>query len=155
MKEHPNRLGAYALNVEPECPAIDHRHQMAEQPHSLVVVSGSTQGASDVFRGGIVSYASEVKYSLLGVPEGPVLSADAAKAMAEGARRVLGADVALATTGVAGPAEQEGQPVGTVFLGVSMDDGDEAVRVTLPGNRNLVRRFATTSLLNMLRLRLE
>ena len=60
-------------------------------------------GASEVFRGSVVSYASEVKYDVLGVPEGPVVSAEAAEAMAVGACRVLGADVALAVTGVAGP----------------------------------------------------
>ena len=69
-------------------------------------------GASDVFRGSIVSYASEVKFDLLGVPEGPVVSEAAARQMAGGAQRVLGADVGLALTGVAGPAEQDGMPVG-------------------------------------------
>ena len=65
-------------------------------------------GASTWFRGSIVSYASEVKYDLLGVPEGPVVSGPSAEAMALGARKVLGADVGLAVTGVAGPAGQEG-----------------------------------------------
>ncbi len=114
----------------------------------------SVPGASDVFRGGIVSYASDVKFSLLGVPEGPVVSADAARAMAEGARRVLGADVALATTGVAGPAEQEGQAVGTVFLGLAMDDASEAQRVQLPGDRQRIRQYAVISAVNLLRRRL-
>ena len=101
----------------------------------------SVPGASDVFRGGIVSYASDVKFSLLGVPQGPVVSANAAKAMAEGARRALRTDVALATTGVAGPAEQEGQPVGTVFLGLAMDGVSEAQRVQLPGDRQRIRQY--------------
>ena len=69
-------------------------------------------GASDVFRGSIVSYASDVKFDVLGVPRGPVVSDDAAVAMAEGACRVLGCDVAVAVTGVAGPDTQEGVPVG-------------------------------------------
>jgi nicotinamide-nucleotide amidase len=114
----------------------------------------SVPGASDVFRGGIVCYASDVKFSLLGVPEGPVVSADAAKAMAEGARRALGADVALATTGVAGPAEQEGQPVGTVFLGLAMDGVNEAQQVQLPGDRQRIRQYAVISAVNLLRRRL-
>jgi nicotinamide-nucleotide amidase len=114
----------------------------------------SVPGASDVFRGGIVSYASDVKFSLLGVPEGPVVSADAARAMAEGARRALDADVALATTGVAGPAEQEGQPVGTVFLGLAMDGASEAQRVQLPGDRQRIRQYAVISAVNLLRKRL-
>jgi len=111
-------------------------------------------GASDVFRGGVVSYASDVKFSLLGVPEGPVVTAQAAQAMAEGARRALGADVGLATTGVAGPAEQEGQPVGTVFLGLAMDGGCEAQQVKLPGDRLRIRQYAVISAVNLLRKRL-
>ncbi len=111
-------------------------------------------GASQVFRGGIVSYASDVKFSLLGVPEGPVVTADAAIAMAEGARRALGADVALATTGVAGPAEQEGQAVGTVFLGLAMDGASEAQQLQLPGDRQRIRQYAVISALNLLRKRL-
>ncbi len=114
----------------------------------------SVPGASDVFRGSIVSYASDVKFSLLGVPEGPVVTAHAAQAMAEGARRALGADVGLATTGVAGPAEQEGQPVGTVFLGLAMDGTSEAQQVKLPGDRQRIRQYAVISAVNLLRKRL-
>lgn len=114
----------------------------------------SVPGASDVFRGSIVSYASDVKFSLLGVPEGPVVTELAARAMAEGARQMLGADVALATTGVAGPAEQEGQPVGTVFLGLAMNGVSEAQRVRLPGDRQRIRQYAVISAVNLLRTRL-
>jgi len=75
--------------------------------------------------------------------------------MAEGARRVLGADVGLAVTGVAGPTEQDGQPVGTVFFGVALPDRKpEAATARLPGNRLLIRQFSTISLLNLARLRL-
>ncbi|HEY5155033.1 MAG TPA: competence/damage-inducible protein A, partial [Acidimicrobiales bacterium] len=82
-------------------------------------------GASDVFRGSIVSYASEVKFDVLGVPRGPVVSDDAVIAMAEGACRVLGCDVAVAVTGVAGPDTQEGVPAGTVYLGLCIDGESE------------------------------
>ena len=112
-------------------------------------------GASDVFRGAVVSYASEVKFDLLGVPEGPVVSTDAAKAMALGVRKRLGADVGIATTGVAGPAEQEGQPPGTVYLGLAHRDRAEALRVRLPGDRRRVREYAVISVLNLLRLRVS
>ncbi|MGD2141352.1 MAG: competence/damage-inducible protein A [Burkholderiales bacterium] len=114
----------------------------------------SIPGASDVFRGSIVSYASDVKFSLLGVPEGPVVTMEAARAMAEGARRVLKADVALATTGVAGPAEQENQPVGTVFLGLATGDMSEAQQVRLPGDRQRIRQYAVISAVDLLRRRL-
>ena len=112
-------------------------------------------GASDVFRGAVVSYASEVKFELLGVQEGPVVSTDAAKAMALGVRERLGADVGIATTGVAGPAEQEGHPPGTVFLGLAHRDRVEALRVRLPGDRRRVREYAVISVLNLLRLRVS
>ena len=109
-------------------------------------------GASDWFRGGVVSYASDVKHSVLGVPEGPVVSAPAAGAMAEGVRRLLGADVGLGVTGVAGPDPQEGQPPGTVFMAVAAGEGPPTtVRIALPGDRPRVRQFACISLLDLLR----
>jgi len=111
-------------------------------------------GASDVFRGSIVSYASEVKFDVLGVPVGPVVSDDAAIAMAEGACRVLGADVAISVTGVAGPEPQEGVPVGTVYLGVCIDGEAESMMLRLPGDRERVRQFSTISLLDWLRRKL-
>jgi competence/damage-inducible protein CinA-like protein len=112
-------------------------------------------GASDWFRGSVVSYASEVKFDLLDVPEGPVVTADAAKAMAEGARKALGADIGLAVTGVAGPTEQDGQPVGTVFFGIAFGDTPaQASEIHLPGDRERVRQFSAISLLDLLRRRL-
>ena len=129
---------------------------VAESVTGGLITSRLTEvpGSSDVLRGGVVSYASEVKFDLLDVPEGPVVSAAAAQAMAEGVRARLGADVGIAVTGVAGPAEQEGQPVGTVFLGVAVDDAAEAVGIRLPGDRQRIREFSTISLLNLLRERL-
>lgn len=111
-------------------------------------------GAGDVVRGSIASYASEVKHDLLDVPDGPVVSDAAARAMAEGARRVLDADVGIAVTGVAGPDTQDDQPVGTVFLAVAMDDGTEVVQTRLPGDRKRIREFSTITLLDLLRRRL-
>jgi nicotinamide-nucleotide amidase len=111
-------------------------------------------GSSKWFRGAVVAYDSQVKYDLLGVPEGPVVSEAAAAAMAEGAAKVVGADVGLSVTGVAGPAEQEGQPVGTVYLGLFLDGRTEVVRTQLPGDRDRVRQFAAISLLDLLRRRL-
>ncbi len=114
----------------------------------------SVPGASEVFKGSVVSYATEVKQHVLGVPEGPVVSEEAAIAMAEGAARVLDANVGLALTGVAGPTEQDGQPVGTLFVGLCIDGVSEAAHLRLPGDRDQMRQFAVISSLNMLRLRL-
>jgi nicotinamide-nucleotide amidase len=111
-------------------------------------------GASEFFRGAIVSYDRTVKHDLLGVPPGPVVSEAAAGAMAVGAARVLGADVGLAVTGVAGPEEQDGQPVGTVWLGLALDGEVSATLVRLPGHRQQVRQLAAISLLDLLRRRL-
>ena len=108
-------------------------------------------GASGWFRGGVVSYASEVKFTVLGVPEGPVVSAEAAMAMAVGARTCLGSSVGLSVTGVAGPDLQEGQPLGTVFVGVAIGDRVVAERFMLPGDRERIRQFATINALDMLR----
>jgi nicotinamide-nucleotide amidase len=109
-------------------------------------------GASTWFRGAVVSYASDVKFSVLGVPEGPVVSSEAAAAMAAGVRDLLGADVGLGVTGVAGPESAEGHAPGTVFLGAVVgDDTPVTARVTLPGDRVRVRQFACISLLDMLR----
>lgn len=109
-------------------------------------------GASDVVRGSIVSYASDVKYNLLDVPVGPVVSEAAAAAMAVGARRVLGADVGLSLTGVAGPTEQDGMPVGTLFVGLAgMTEQPVTATLRLPGEREQMRQFSVISSLDLLR----
>lgn len=89
------------------------------------------EGASTWFRGGVVAYASEVKHDLLAVPEGPVVSPEAACAMADGVVRLLGADIAVGVTGAGGPDPQDGQPPGTVWLAVS---GAEPHQHRIPGS---------------------
>jgi len=84
-----------------------------------------------------------------------VVSEEAAREMAEAAQRVLGADIGISTTGVAGPTEQDGQPVGTVWFGIAVPGHPtHAVSTILPGDRERIRQFSTISLLNLLRLRL-
>jgi nicotinamide-nucleotide amidase len=112
-------------------------------------------GASKWFRGGVVSYASQVKFNVLGVPEGPVVSADAAEAMATGVRKLLGADVGLSVTGVAGPDEQDGQVAGTVFVGLDLGDRIENAALRLPGDRPRVRAYSAISALDVLRRSLK
>jgi nicotinamide-nucleotide amidase len=108
-------------------------------------------GASKWFRGGVVSYASDVKFDLLKVPVGPVVSAVAAEAMASGVRTLLHADVGLSVTGVAGPEEQDGQPAGTVFVGLSFGETLQHAALRLPGDRPRVRAYSAISSLDVLR----
>jgi len=112
-------------------------------------------GASDVLRGAVVSYATDVKHDLLEVPPGPVVSDEAAVAMAVGAQRVLGADVGLSLTGVAGPTEQDGMPVGTLFIGIAVPGSmPEVLDLRLPGARDVMRQLSVISALDALRRRL-
>ena len=111
----------------------------------------SVPGASDVLRGGIVSYASDVKYDVLGVPEGPVVSEAAAASMAMGVCRVLGADVGLALTGVAGPTEQDGMPVGTLCVGLADRGAVVTHTFRLPGQREQMRQMSVITALDFVR----
>jgi nicotinamide-nucleotide amidase len=109
-------------------------------------------GASDVFRGAIVSYDSEIKFDLLNVTNGLVVSESAAKEMAIGVRKTLGSDIGLALTGVAGPAEQDGVKVGTLCVGLAMPNGDvRSTTFSLPYGREQMRQFSVISALNFLR----
>ena len=105
-------------------------------------------GASKVFKGGIVSYTNEVKHNVLGVPqemldEFGAVSAPVAQAMAEGARRALGCDIALASTGVAGPdPDDRGNEVGTMFVAIATPEGS-FVRPLHLGNRPVRARLRT------------
>jgi nicotinamide-nucleotide amidase len=111
-------------------------------------------GASRAFRGSIVAYHGDAKQGLLGVPDGPVVGEAAVRAMAVGACRVLGADVSVAVTGVAGPEHLGGEPPGTVWMATSVDGVVEALRVSFPADRAQVRQFTVITVLNLLRLRL-
>ncbi len=109
-------------------------------------------GASAWFRGGVVAYDAAVKHSVLGVPAGPVVSEEAAVAMARGARRVLGAAVGLGITGVAGPDSQEGVAPGTAHVGLSVPGVGELSRaLRVPGDRQRVREYSAISALDLLR----
>lgn len=126
---------------------------------ALTTVSGS----SATYRGGVVAYATGAKASLLGVPtqllaERGAVHADVALAMAAGCRDAFGANFGVATTGVAGPTEQDGKPVGTVFVAiVGPDDvgqvgGGRVVReLLLRGDRERIRQASVTTALDMLR----
>lgn len=112
-------------------------------------------GASRSFVGGVVSYATRVKVSLLDVPadlvdEHGVVSEECALAMARGVRARLDATWGVATTGVAGPDVQEGRPVGTVWVAVAGPDGAEARELSLDGDRATIRQGTCAAALSAL-----
>ena len=113
-------------------------------------------GASDWFRGGVVSYSTDVKRELLKAGDAPAVSEQTAIGMAVGVAELLGAEVGLSLTGVAGPTEQDGEPVGTVWVGLSGPAPGAAVarRMQLYGERDQIRQIATISALDLLRRRL-
>lgn len=117
----------------------------------------SVAGASAAYRGGVVSYATDLKHRLLGVDAGLLaergaVDPDVAEAMAIGVRERLGADYGVATTGVAGPDPQDGTPVGTVWVAVATPDGVHARDAsTGPGlSRDQVRRLTVDHALRAL-----
>ena len=114
----------------------------------------SAGGASDFFRGSLVCYTNEAKRDVAGVSEailqGPgAVSEEAAAALAEGAAQKLGADLGVSTTGVAGPAEEEGKPVGTVYVGATFGGKTEARLVKGYGDRENIRRTAVNAALDL------
>lgn len=117
-------------------------------------------GASSVFHGGVVSYTNEVKHGVLGVPrelldQFGAVSAPVAEAMAEGARRALGADLAVSATGVAGPdPDDRGNPVGLVYVALAWDGGVFIRTVHAAGPRERVRTVAASHAFDLLRRRL-
>ncbi len=112
-------------------------------------------GASKWLKGGMTSYATSVKQELLSLTPGPVVSRDAAISMAIHVADLFGADIGLSFTGVAGPDTQDNQPVGRVYIGLSMPGIDpEAIELSLPGGRSLIRQLAVISGLDLLRRRL-
>ncbi len=123
---------------------------------ALAALLSSLPGASAVFRGGVVSYATDVKESVLGVSHhvlstsGPI-SAECAAAMAVGVRRVLDADWGVSTTGVAGPDRPDGHPVGQVFVGLAGPGGRvRVVELVLAGTRDQIRARTCDEVLGLL-----
>jgi nicotinamide-nucleotide amidase len=141
-------------------------HALAERQESLATVESLTggllashvvevAGASRVFRGGLVVYATEMKALLADVPEELLrergaVDPDVARALAEGGRKRCAADWCLATTGVAGPEPQDGKPVGLVYVALAGPQGSEVRRLELSGGRDLIRTASATEALRLL-----
>ncbi len=161
------RLGDIVFGVDDESMEVAVAHRLIARGLSFGVAESLTggliasrlvnvPGASSWFRGGVVAYDSQVKYDVLGVPAGPVVTESAAAAMAEGAARVTRADVGLGITGVAGPEEQEGVVPGTVFVGLVLPGQPAQTReLRVPGDRERVRQYGAISALDLLRRALD
>ncbi|MEU9506578.1 CinA family protein [Micromonospora sp. NPDC048170] len=147
-------------------PAAGVVHALSERHETLATVESLTggllaasiveiAGVSGIFRGGLVTYATDLKSRLAGVPEdlladrGPV-DPDVAVALAEGGRRRCGADWGLATTGVAGPEPQDGKPVGLVYIGVAGPSGAHVRQLDLAGGRDHIRSVTVIEALRLL-----
>lgn len=146
--------------------AGDVLRMLAERDQTLAVAESLTggmvaaeitavPGASRSFLGSVTAYATELKHRVLGVDaellaaEGAV-NAQVAAEMAAGVRRVLGASWGIATTGVAGPEPQDGQPVGTVFIAVAGPAGRKTALLRLNGSRTEIRRESVRTVLELL-----
>ncbi|MCC9146291.1 MULTISPECIES: nicotinamide-nucleotide amidohydrolase family protein [unclassified Arthrobacter] len=121
---------------------------------------GSVPGASSVLQGGVVAYQNSVKLSVLGVPaellaEAGSVDGRVAGHMAAGARRVLGADVGVSTTGAAGPEAHDGKPVGTVFVGIATSEGTSFREFHFSGDRTAIRTAACEAALSLLATALD
>jgi nicotinamide-nucleotide amidase len=116
----------------------------------LVQALARTGGSGDWLRGGVVAYHRSVKRDVLGVTATRVVSADAAAQMASGVRLLLGGDVAVAVTGVAGPDPQDGQPPGTVWLAVDLGDGPVTELLSATGTPTEICAQAVEAALRLL-----
>jgi nicotinamide-nucleotide amidase len=126
----------------------------------LAAAVTSVPGASVSYLGGMVTYATALKQTLLGVPAElvqryGVVSAECARAMAAGCRQATGATYALATTGVAGPDSQEGKPVGMVFVGIAGPHEVSTLTMELVGDRHQIQDRACREALSALAGRLR
>lgn len=113
-------------------------------------VLGRGEAAAEWYVGAVVAYDADVKFRVLGVTPGPVVTRECAREMAQGVRRLVEADVALAITGVGGPGPDEGRPAGTVHLAVATPDGTHDIHTCLPGDPAEVVAGATTLALETL-----
>lgn len=117
----------------------------------IATALAAAPSSAEWFRGSVVAYHCEVKFSVLGVPEGPVITADTARRMASRVRELLGADIAVSSTGAGGPDEEESQPPGTVFLAVATAQKCSVREFHFPGDPPDVVEQAAAEALRELR----
>ena len=121
----------------------------------VAAMLADTPGASGMLQGGVVSYQNSVKAEVLGVPRELLdtvgaVDGQVAEAMAAGARRICGADIGVATTGVAGPEPHGGKDVGSVYIGIATAEGSASYGYSFEGNRPEIRGQACAAALERL-----
>jgi competence/damage-inducible protein CinA-like protein len=162
-------LGQHVFGVDDETPQSVAIRMLVERGLTLATMESATggllaslltdvPGSSNAFRGGLVSYATDLKEQW-GVPAEVLaahgaVSIETARAMAEAARERTGANIGISITGVAGPDEQEGKPVGTVHIAVASPDGIRDTSQQFRGPRGEIKLRAAYTALNLLRLHL-
>ncbi|HXG27120.1 MAG TPA: nicotinamide-nucleotide amidohydrolase family protein [Candidatus Binatia bacterium] len=159
----PDALVALAERLQGVCLGRRVTVALAESCTGGLIAAAITAvpGSSGYFLGGVVSYANHAKESLLGVPGGTLrahgaVSAQVAKAMAEGAMARFGASLGASVTGVAGPdGGTAAKPVGLVYLGIATADGTEVRRLQFGGDRQAIRQGAASAVLQWLIERAE
>ena len=156
-----------SVDLPPAADAADLLDSLASRGWTLAVAESLTgglvtarlvavPGASSVLRGGVTAYATDLKASVLGVDaallaERGAVDPEVARQMAQGARHLLGADVGVATTGVAGPDPQDGKAPGLVYVAVSSPERTEARELHLAGDRSAVREAAVAQVIELAR----
>ena len=136
------------LLAEQVAKALDGTNRTAATAESITcgtiaAALAAAQNASQWFHGAVVAYNRDVKFSVLGVDPGPVITAGCARQMAVGASALLGADIAVGTTGAGGPGPEEGQPAGTVFIAVTTPENDQVREYHFTGEPAEVVHSAT------------
>jgi nicotinamide-nucleotide amidase len=154
----PSRLGSGKIEAPEDLPALvieaGIRIATAESLTGGLLASSFAEmsGASRFFVGGIVAYSADVKFDALGVTPGPVVNQRAAAEMALGAKRLFGADIVVAVTGVGGPGRQEGQPPGTVHIAIAgPDDAIFSAQLDIDGSPDAVCRVTCERCIGILR----
>lgn len=124
----PDRVADLATVIAEACASRNLSIGTAESLTGGAIASAlsAAPSASDWFAGSVVAYSTRVKHELLRVSDGPVVTESAAREMATGARRLLGADIVVSVTGAGGPEGQDGREPGTVCFAVAAGDGVKA-----------------------------
>lgn len=122
---------------------------------TVATLLGAAETSSEWFQGGVVAYATEVKFKALGVVPGPVVTQSCARQMAQGVADLMDADFAVALTGVGGPTEAEGQPVGTVFFAVHSPAGDRVEEQHFVGDASQIVGATSLHALQMLEIQIR